>query len=690
MLNTIFSLFNIKANNFHSNKYFTNMISKKVLTGFFMLVCVSVAAQNSTSTANSNAVITSAYDPHDLFTPNFYPSSVNEFRAADGEPGTKYWTNKANYKIAATFDDVKDEIAGSVIVTYTNNSPQALQFLWLYLDQNLYNRQSRGQAKMPATRRSRYGDVNSTFDGGYKIQSVKILSEIKGKKSETDAKNIISDTRMQVQLPAPLKANGGTVSFKIDYSYAIPEHGSDRTGILDTKNGKVYAIAQWYPRMCVYDDIEGWNTLPYLGAGEFYLDYGDFDYTITAPASELIVGSGELQNPEEVLTPTQIKRLAQAKQSDKTVMIRTATEVTDPSSRPKKDKITWHFKLKNARDVSWAASKSFIWDAARMNFPSGRKALAMSVYPVECAGDSAWGRATEYTKGSIENYSKRWYEYPYNTATNVAADINGMEYPSIVFCGYKAKGASLFGVTDHEFGHTWFPMIVGSNERKYGWMDEGFNTFINSIADLDFNNGEYKPRAQNKIFLYKYMFSNKSETVMSEPDALKEANIGLSLYSKPGYALTLLRDEILGPELFDYAFQTYIKRWAYKHPTPWDFFRTMENVGGEDLGWFWKGMFIENYRLDQAITDVKYIKGDSTQGAFITIENLDRMAMPIYLQYETESGKTSMVKIPVEIWQNGDKWVQKLNTIEGLKSVTIDPEHVFPDINFDNNTWKSK
>ena len=350
----------------------------------------------------------------------------------------------------------------------------------------------------------------------------------------------------------------------------------------------------------------------------------------------------------------------------------------------------WHFKINNARDVAWASSKSFIWDAARMNFPSGRKALAMSVYPIESAGDSAWGRSTEYTKGSIENYSKRWYEYPYNTATNVASNISGMEYPSIVFCGHTARLAGLFGVTDHEFGHTWFPMIVGSNERKYGWMDEGFNTFINSIATADFNNGEYKQKLQNTAAYYKYMFSGRTETVMSEPDALKESNIGLALYSKPGYALTLLRDQILGPERFDYAFQTYIKRWAYKHPTPWDFFRTIENVSGEDLGWFWKGMFLENYKLDLAITDVKYVNNDSTQGALLTIVNLDRMAMPFSLAYETKSGTAGSVKIPVEVWQNGSRWIVKLPTNESLKSVTIDPEHVFPDINFDNNTWMNK
>ncbi len=655
------------------------MNAKKLLS--VLLVACSLTAFAQTTTNNA----TSVYDPHDLFTPNFYPSSVNEYRAADGEPGPKYWVNKASYKIEASLDTSKDLVAGTVVITYTNNSPQVLPFVWLYLDQNLYDLSSRGHAKTPATSRSRYGDVNSKFEGGNKIASVKVVSGGK----ETSIDYTVSDTRMQLRLPTPLAANGGIITFKINYSYTVPKYGSDRTGILDTKNGKVYAIAQWYPRMCVYDDVEGWNTLPYLGAGEFYLDYGDFDYTITTPANQIVVGSGELQNPQEVLTATQIKRLDQARQSDKTVMIRTAAEVKESSSRPNKKMLTWHFKLKNARDVAWAASTAFIWDAARMNLPSGRKALAMSVYPEESAGDSAWSRATEYVKGSIENYSKRWYEYPYNTATNVAADIGGMEYPSIVFCGYKSRMAGLFGVTDHEFGHTWFPMVVGSNERKYGWMDEGFNTFINTLAAEDFNHGEYKPRQQNKTFLYKYMFNDKSETVMSEPDALREINIGLALYTKPAYALTLLREEILGHKLFDYAFQTYIKRWAYKHPTPWDFFRTIENVGGEDLGWFWKGMIIENYKLDQAITDVKYVKGDSTQGALVTIENLDKMAMPIYLEYETVSGKKDSLKIPVEIWQNGSKWVQKLNTTEALRSVTIDPEHIFPDVNQDNNVWKS-
>ncbi len=631
----------------------------------------------------------SDYDSHTLFTPNFYPSAVNEYRSADGQPGPKYWKNNASYKIEATLDDLRDKVTGTVTITYVNNSPNELKYLWLYLDQNLYNLSSRGQAKMPAKRHSRYGDVNSNFNGGYDIAAVKLLTQGKNAATSTELKNLISDTRMQIFLEKPLPANGGSIKIKIDYSYLIPVYGSDRTGILNTSNGKIYSIAQWYPRMCVYDDVEGWNTLPYLGAGEFYFDYGDFDYSITAPAELLVVGSGDLQNPQEVLTDTQIKRLQQAKQSDKTVMIRSASEINDPASRPQKKNLTWHFKIENARDVSWAASKAFIWDAAKMNFPSGRKGLAMSVYPAESSGDSAWGRSTEYTKVALENYSNRWYEYPYNSAVNVAGNVSGMEYPGIVFCGYTARGSGLFGVTDHEFGHTWFPMIVGSNERKYGWMDEGFNTFINSISTEDFNNGEYKDAPQDKNLYYKYLFGPGSESLMNSPDVLQEKNIGNALYRKPAYALNLLRNEILGKQRFDYAFRTYIATWAYKHPMPSDFFRTIENAAGEDLGWFWKGMFLENYKLDQAITGVAYVNNDPGNGSLVSIENLDKMVMPVYLSYETKSGKVGTLRIPVEVWQNGAEWIQKINTSEPLKSVTIDKDRVFPDYNFQNNSWRN-
>ena len=631
------------------------------------------------------ATINSKYDPHALFSPSLYPTGSSIYRAADGEPNIGYWQNRADYTITASLNDTSHVITGTVIISYKNNSPLALPFLWLQLDQNLFNKESRGQARMPLNSRSRYGDSKSSFSGGYKISSVQLISD-----KSSDADYIITDTRMQIRLPKPIAANGDSIKIKIDYSFTLPQEGSDRCGILNTKNGDIFAVAQWYPRMCVFDDVEGWNTLPYLGAGEFYLEYGNFDVTLTVPASHIVVASGVLQNPSEVLTATQVQRLEEAKKSDKTVMIRTEEEVTDPSSRPSGKTLTWHFKMFNARDVSWASSKAFMWDAARMNLPSGKTALAMSVYPVEAIGKDKWSRATEYVKGSIENYSKRWYEFPYPVAVNVATNVNGMEYPGIVFCNSKSQGSSLFGVVDHEFGHTWFPMIVGSNERKYGWMDEGFNTFMNSLAAVDFNNGEYYQKPRTMDIMAPYEFSPKSEPIMTAPDAMIEKNIGVALYYKPALGLELLRNQILGPDRFDYAFRTYIQRWAYKHPTPWDFFRTINNAAGEDLSWFWKEWFLENYRLDQSIVSVEYEKNDTTNGADVTIANLDQMAMPVILYYETQSGKSGTINLPAEVWNNTNMWKVKLPTTEKLKSVVIDPDKIFPDMNFSNNSWKGE
>lgn len=623
----------------------------------------------------------SKFEPFKLFSPLFYTYNGNEYRAADGEPGPSYWQNRADYQIDVKLDDTKNEVSGSVTIDYSNNSPQALSFLWLQLDQNLFTQNSRGQAKMPATGRSRYGDSKSSFDGGYKIKSVKLVNGNK----ETDATYIIDDTRMQVRLAEKLAAQKGKLKLKIEYSYTVPQYGADRTGILSTKNGNIYAIAQWYPRMYVYDDVRGWNADPYLGASEFYLEYGDFKVNITVPAGMIVGGSGELLNPQEVMTAEQLKRYNAAKESDATVMIRTAAEVTETSSRPAKPFLTWKYAIRSSRDFAWAASRSFIWDAARMNLPDGKKGIAMSLYPAESDGKNAWGRATEYTKTSIEYYSNKWYPYPYYSAVNVATNIGGMEYPGIVFCGSGAKAAGLWGVTDHEFGHIWYPMIVGSNERRYGWMDEGFNTFINGLSEKNFNNGEYyaKPGSAHQ----QRMYGDQLEPMLSTPDAMQERNIGTLLYRKPGYALDLLRSEIVGEDRFDYAFKKYTHDWAFKHPTPWDFFRAMENATGEDLSWFWRGMFIESYELDQAVTKVEYNKNDAKEGALVTIENLGRMAMPVVVEYTTVSGKTARKKLPVEVWHARKSWRFALPTTEEIQKIVIDPDKVFPDIKSSNNTW---
>ncbi len=533
------------------------------------------------NSAFSQTDSTSHYDQHTAFGPLFYPSNGNEYRSAGGQPGPAYWQNHADYKISTTLDTAQHVVKGSVVITYKNNSPDALPFLWLQLDQNIYRDDSRAQA---TTLISGGRWAAQSFTKGDELNSVDIIMN----GTTTKAKYRVSDTRMQVWLPKPLMAKTGTVQIKINYSFSVPEYGTDRMGRLSTKNGWIYEIAQWYPRMCVYDDIEGWNTLPYLGAGEFYLEYGNIDYTITAPANLIIVGSGELQNPSEVLTPAVMKNLSKAKNSDKTVTIVGADELSGTSYHPAKSSLTWHFVCNKTRDVAWAASKAFIWDAARINLPSGKKALAQSVYPVESAKDSAWKRSTEFVKGAIELYSKEWYEFTYPSATNVAGVVGGMEYPGIVFCSWKSEGGGLWGVTNHEFGHNWFPMIVGSNERKYPWMDEGFNTFINGVDTKVFNNGEFDEKSDQQR-MAPYMFSEDADDIMTIPDVTQQNFLGIAAYYKPGLGLDILRNHILGQERFDSAFRIYVDRWAFKHPTPWDFFRTMENVSGEDLSYFWRG-----------------------------------------------------------------------------------------------------
>ena len=630
----------------------------------------------------------SKYDYKAAFGPNFYSKNGTETRSASGQPGAKYWQNRADYQLTANLNDKTNEIIGTELLTYTNNSPDKISFLWMNVDQNLFKDDSRGKAIIPLGG-SRNGDNGEKFQGGHTIKSLKSVATINGKAVEQDLKFEIIDTRMQIFLPQDLTANGGVIKLKIEFSFISPLYGSDRMGVLETKNGKIFTIAQWYPRMCVYDDVKGWNSLPYLGAGEFYLEYGNYDIAITAPANHIVVCSGELTNSAEVYTTEQQKRWNVARNSDKTVIIRSADEVTNPNSRPAVKSLTWKFKITNSRDVSWASSSAFIVDAARINLPSGKKSLAISTYPVESNGNDAWGRSTEYTKTSIENYSKRWFEYPYPAAINVAGNEGGMEYPGIVFCSWQSKGEGLWGVTDHEFGHIWFPMIVGSNERLFAWMDEGFNTFINSLSAVDFNNGEYNQPKEDMQQMSRVYTNQEIEPIMTAPDGLKEAHLGILAYSKPSSGLVMLREQVLGKERFDRAFRTYVSRWAYKHPTPEDFFRTMENATGEDLNWFWRSWFINNWQLDQAITKIKYKKNDPKLGVAISIENLDKMPMPVVLEVVTKSGLKSRINLPVEIWQRNNSWTFRHNSTEEIASITLDPDHVLPDSNSENNVWKS-
>jgi len=625
----------------------------------------------------------------DAFSPNFMNNLGTATRNADGSPGKNYWQNKPDYTIRASLDEESGMLTGNETITYTNNSPDNLDYLWLQMDQNIMRKDSRAVTTNYPVNTPR------EITEGYILKSVKIQYD----GNILNAEYMISDTRMQIRLPHSLRRNDGIIKILIEYSYLIPEKGTGRNGRMKSQNGMIYDMAQWFPRMCVYDDVIGWNTLPYLGMGEFYCEYGNFDYYVTVPANQIVVGSGELVNPDEVLTRQERERLSKASKSNKTVIIRSEKDLTNPASRPvNKKKLTWHFKMKNSRDVAWSSSKAFIWDAAKLDLPSGRKAMAMSVYPVESVGDSAWGRSTEYLKHSVEEFSKKWFEFPYPVAINVAGPVGGMEYPALAFCHWRAKGKSLYGLTAHEIGHTWFPMIVGSNERQYAWMDEGFNTFIDIYAADNFNNGEFAPKRDGEYApgggnpsqeFVKYFKDKNFPPILTYADDVQGQYRHPSQYYKPALGLVILREYVLGNKIFDNAFKTYLKQWAFKHPQPEDFFRTMNSAAGEDLNYFWKGWFVHNWKIDQAIESVKYIGNDTTKGVIISIRNNEKLPMPVVAEITQNNGKVKRLKFPVEIWHNGSNFSFFYPAQSTIKSVILDPDAWLPDIYDPNNEWTS-
>jgi hypothetical protein len=665
-----------------------------------LLFCFAIRAQTvsglpeKVAPPNSNASPASTgFNPQALFAPGFYNDVHLATRSPDGAPSASYWQNRADYTLSVRLDTVHNLLEGSADIRYTNNSPDSLSSLWLYLDQQTYRPDARSNFLTSA--------AAGGHTEGYRLSSVMV--EQGG--ATTDAEYVVSDTRLQIRLKRALPARGGRVGLRIRYSYTVPGDFGNRTDYVSTRNGKIYEIAQWYPRMCVYDDRQGWNTLPFLGAGEFYDEYGDFDYKVTVPWDMIVAGSGELQNPAAVLTAKQIGRLASARGSDKTVMIRGASDIGDVSDRPvHTGTLTWHFKMTNTRDVAFGASRAYLWDAARVNLPGGRHSLAMSVYPVESAGPGAWDRATEYLKESIEYFSKQWFVYPYPVAINEAGIAGGMEYPGIVFDGITDKGKELYWVTAHEIGHNWFPMIVGSDERTYGWMDEGFNTFIDVYASESFNKGEYAPKRDDEYApgggnpvdeILPLLKDPQAPVILTRADAVPENYRHPIVYFKPALGLVLLREQILGRERFDYAFRRYIRSWGFRHPGPYDFFRTMENDAGEDLSWFWREWFFHNWNLDLAVTDVRVTNrpangaASSSGSADIAIANLDRMALPAVLELVWKDGTKQRVDVPVESWLQGGTRIVHVPAKQDLLSVTIDPDHVLPDDNRANNSWNS-
>ena len=627
-------------------------------------------------------------DPSAIFAPFDAGNAPNAYRSASGRPGPAYWQNRVDTTIAAAIDPATHVLRGSETLAYVNNSPDPLDVLWVQLDQDIYRRDSR----------ARFTDAylaDESTDGDV-IESVRIAQDGR----MVDVPYRITDTRMRIDLPSMLAAKGGKIRLQIAWHYTVPGPWGGRTAVTPSSNGDIYEIGQWFPRMAVYDDLRGWDTAPYLGQ-EFYLEYGDIDYSVTVPRSFIVEGSGALLNPDQVLTATQRARLARAAASDRTVMIRAPSEVKDPSTRPAgSGPLTWHFRMNNTRDVAFAASAAFAWDAARIALPPVSPApgaapvprLAMSIYPVEAARN--WERSTEYVKHAIEYFSEKWYAYPWPDAVNLAGHGAGMEYPGMAFDGIDDKGAELFWITTHELGHGWFPMIVGSNERRNAFVDEGFNTFIDVYASDHFNHGEFAPKRDPEYApgggnpvdeIIPWLRDPNAPAMLAPSDQVIERYRHPITYFKSALGLVLLREQILGPDRFDPAFRRYIAAWAYKHPTPYDFFRFMDSEAGEDLSWWWRGWYQHNWTLDLGLAGAAYVDGDPAKGLDVTLVNKGWLVMPARLRLTADDGTESTVTVPVESWMKGNSARVRLPTRSRMRSIELDADHALPDTDRGNN-----
>lgn len=619
----------------------------------------------------------------------------NEFRTAAGAPGPAYWQQQADYTIRATLDAPARRIVANETMVYTNNSPAALPFIWINLEQNLFRTDSDG-ARM-STPNGRFGNRDQ-FHGGFEDVKVTLAGS-----AGRDLRLHDYGTVGRIDLPEPIAPRGGRITIEFAWSFDIPAYGSDRMGIDDTQHGPVFQLAQWFPSACVFDDVHGWNTLPYLGQGEFYTNYGTYDVSLTVPRGHIVAATGELANPEEVLSPLQQERLSSARATSETVVIRGADEIGADAGEPAGETggatSTWRFRADNVRTFAWASSAAFAWDACFV--PGGGKGsdgdpargqgtLCQSFYPTEAA--AIWsakgqgGGSTQMLRKSLEHYGKKWYAYPYPSASNVNGIVGGMEYPMIVFCGGRDPGGErgLWGVTTHEIGHNWFPMLVNTDERRHAWMDEGFNTFINKYSTVEWFPKTKPPKAAS----FAGMLKMPGVPIVTNADRLSGLQLGLLQYEKTGVGLLILREYVLGHERFDFAFRTYIRRWAFKSPQPADFFRTMDDAAGMDLAWFWRGWFLEDALFDQGIDGVQQPSG--RRGARITFVNHERMVMPLTFRATFEDGTTEEQRLAVELWHKSDQVVVTLAGKGKVREVRIDPDQMLPDVDRKNNLWTAE
>ena len=539
----------------------------------------------------------------------------NEYRNAAGAPGHHYYQQKADYKINVSINDENQVLKGDEIITYTNNSPDQLDYLWLQLDQNIYSEDSDNKMidieKMEDFKN--IGDVKKKlfyYDGGFKIDEITTVS---GQKM----KYFINKTMMRIDLAKPLKSKE-SISFKVKWWYNINDRmavgGRSGYEYFEKDKNYLYTIAQWFPRMCVYNDVTGWQNKQFLGRGEFTLPFGDYEVNITVPIDHIVGATGELQNATQILSAKQRERFAKAVTANEPVLIVTQDEAIKAESKKETKTKIWTFKATNVRDFAFATSRKFIWDAQGVEI-NGKKILAMSYYPKE--GNPLWEKySTKLVAHTLKTYSKHTVDYPYPVAISVHAKWIGMEYPMICFNGGRPEEDGtysedtkygMWGVIIHEVGHNFFPMIINSDERQWSWMDEGLNTFVQYLTEQEWERG-YPSRRGPAYLIADYMRGDKKglSPIMTNSESILQ--FGNNAYGKPATALNILRETVMGRELFDYAFKTYCERWKFKHPTPADFFRTMEDASAVDLDWFWRGWFYSTDNVDVSLEKVRYFQ----------------------------------------------------------------------------------
>ena len=603
----------------------------------------------------------------------------NAYRSASGAPGPKYWQNRADYDLRATLDTAQNTVRGSMTLRYTNNSPDTLTFIWVQTEQNAFREGSLNS--MVFAQDSRFGGHG--FQGGGDMID-RFEQVVGGKKISLKLRD--NGTMTKVDLAEPL-APGHAVTLEAAWHFLVPEHGADRMG----HDGALYEIAQWYPRMCVYDDVHGWNTDPYLGQGEFYLDYGNYTMSMTVPAGYIVAATGALENAHDVLTAAEITRLAKAVKSDTPIAIVTAEELSNGTARPAKTgMLTWKFRSKDVRDAVWAAAPNYQWDASGWH-----GILAQAYYRPSATDPWGNGEAADQARMSIQEYSERWFQYPWPQISAVEGPISGMEYPMLAMEDHTPNKYALYSVITHEIGHDWFPMIVGSNERVHFWQDEGFNTFINTFSEArryPDHGDQMKRAAAERNITEQRQIQNVDVPIEIMADRIAPNKLGFTEYRKTSAGLQLLRQEILGPDAFDDAFRTYIKRWAFKHPQPADFYRTMENVGGRRLDWFWREWFIENPHFDQAIDSVVTRMAGDTMKVGVLYGNHARGVLPIRVRFSFSDGSTQDYVYPAEVWSvNSVQYIRHYQFVgKTVTRIDLDPDHRLVDIDRSNNSWIAK